>query len=156
MLLQCDQCEQQNISSKEACATQNDMMSNTCGPHGMIPCLEHVVRRGRRPTEEPSDLWVSAALVKLRFSHESPYFVNGVHRVAAGSSRQCFAIDVLGPESLATPSQRELGSTMVRVRQMTALGWQREAVRSLDVVQEERAGQLVRFLSPLLPGTSQP
>lgn len=116
----------------------------------------HPDRRGRRPTEEPSDLWVSAALVKLRFSHESPYFVNGVHRVAAGSSRQCFAIDVLGPESLATPSQRELGSTMVRVRQMTALGWQREAVRSLDVVQEERAGQLVRFLSPLLPGTSQP
>ncbi|CAK0889938.1 unnamed protein product [Prorocentrum cordatum] len=89
---------------------------------------------------------VSGALVRLRMPHERSHGVAQALRVHCAFPQARLALWLLGPGDLAVWSRQPLGSVLLRLRQLEALGWRCPTLAQHEARAAERAGTLDELL----------
>jgi len=94
--------------------------------------------------------WLSDLLIQMRVPHQSPFVVAGMYHLPVAFPQASLLLEVVGPIDTASPSQRPLGSTVLRRRQLTAMGWRCEELASHAVQKAVMNGTLQDLLLPVL------
>eukprot|EP00927_Polykrikos_kofoidii_P052052 TRINITY_DN45817_c0_g1_i1.p1 TRINITY_DN45817_c0_g1~~TRINITY_DN45817_c0_g1_i1.p1 ORF type:complete len:1163 (+),score=141.41 TRINITY_DN45817_c0_g1_i1:173-3661(+) len=95
--------------------------------------------------------WLSDALVRLRVPHETSLVVAGIHRIAAFLPQEGLMLEVVGPSDMTAPSERPLGSSVLRRRQLAAFGFARhEEFRLHTLRRAKQDGSLEDVLASAL------